>query len=155
MRIRSWNVVFFTGFVWFAIGFFLTLKGLNRIVYGIAEGGFLCRWLGSVQQASLLLIALALIIGYAKGRFVMIKTVRRVVKHLIAQADRLKISTIYPKSYYILLSLMMALGMFCKFLPISKPFIGFIDLAVGSALINGATLYFRYGFLVRAEKAPF
>jgi hypothetical protein len=38
---------------------------------------------------------------------------------------------------------MMALGLVFRFLPIPIDLRGLIDVAIGSALINGAMLYFR------------
>jgi hypothetical protein len=38
---------------------------------------------------------------------------------------------------------MMMLGMIFRYLPIPIDVRGFIDLAIGSALMNGAMLYFR------------
>lgn len=155
MRLQKWNAILFTGLVWLTIGFFLTMKGLKWIVYGMPADGFLCKHLGSVQHASLVLIMFSLMLGFIKGRFVMVKTIQRVVRHILSQEGCLKTSSLYPKSYYIILTAMIFLGITCKFLPIPKIFLGFIDLTIGSALINGAMLYLRYSLLVRAEKAPF
>jgi hypothetical protein len=49
----------------------------------------------------------------------------------------------YDQKYWILLCLMMMLGMMFRFLPIAVDIRGGIDVAIGSALINGAMLYFR------------
>jgi hypothetical protein len=47
----------------------------------------------------------------------------------------------YPKSYWLLLASMMALGFLLRLVPVEVR--GFIDVVVGSALLNGALLYFR------------
>lgn len=99
----------------------------------------------------MLLICIALLIGFIKGRYVLSKTVKRVSVHLLSQKGPLKIVDAYPKSYIYILSSMILLGVVVKFLPISKTVLGFIDLAVGSALVQGAMHYFRYFNLVKAD----
>jgi hypothetical protein len=63
----------------------------------------------------------------------------------------LHLKDLFPLSYLAIIGSMMMLGMLLKFLPISHDIRGFIDLAVGSALINGAFLYFKQAILLKAE----
>ncbi len=151
MKLRPWNVILFTGLVWLLVGFFLTLKGLKLIVSGVFSENFFISWIGSFENASLVLIACSLLLGFIKGRFVMIKTINRVTKHLLSLPYPLKVTNLYPTSYYILLGSMILLGILCKFLGIPKMLLGCIDLTIGSALINGAMIYFRYAFAARLK----
>ena len=86
---------------------------------------------------------LALLVGFAKGRFVFAKTVWRVVSRIQALSLPIRFSQVYTKSYWILIGAMMMLGLTFRFLPIPLDARGFVDVAIGSALINGAMLYFR------------
>ena len=142
MRFHPWNILLFTGLLWLAIGFMLTMKGLNLLVGAMPI---------TSQQTCMLLICLALLIGFIKGRFVLSKTVKRVSVHLLSQKGPLKISDAYPKSYVFILASMVLIAFVFKILPISKTVHGFIDLAIGSALVQGALHYFRYFNLVKAE----
>lgn len=158
MKHRAW--IAFSGFIWFFIGAFLLYKGLHLITQAAFDPLSMCSRLSSVfgtaQQAATVFIALGLIIGFFKGRFVLSKTVRRVVSRINALPLPIRLKDAYSPSYWILISSMMALGMVFRFLPIPVDVRGTIDVAIGSALINGAMLYFRacktiYGTDSRAQ----
>jgi hypothetical protein len=129
MKHRGW--IAFSGFLWFAIGGSLLYKGLKFIS------------LGPSQEMGTMLIALGLAIGFLKGRFVLSKTVARVSSRIASLPLPIRFKDAFSKSYWILIGCMMALGMLFRFLPISVEVRGVIDVAIGSALINGAMLYFR------------
>lgn len=146
MKHRSWIAI--TGFVWLLIGSFLLYKGLHLIYSGTLLSNSLCFYLsgffGTPEQAGTILIALGLFIGFIKGRFVLSKTVHRVATRIGRLALPLRFSEIYAASYWILIFSMVALGMSLRFLPILIDVRGLIDVAVGSALLNGSMLYFRF-----------
>lgn len=130
----------------------LLAKGLNLLVQAAHPEQFGAKaWIlpsltslaGGKEQAALLLIALSLLVGFIKGRWVLVKSVQRTVTRILSQPAPLKFSQIYAKSYYFLILGMMGLGFLIKFLPLAADFKGMVDVAVGSALINGAILYFR------------
>jgi hypothetical protein len=145
MKHRGWIAV--SGFVWFFIGAFLLSKGLRLITDATLLTDSLCYRMkdtfGTPQQAGSVFIAIGLVVGFVKGRFVLAKTVRRVVSRIVALPLPIKMKDAYSSSYWILIAGMMALGMVFRFLPIAMDARGIIDVAIGSALINGALLYFR------------
>ncbi len=145
MKHRGWVVL--SGFVWFIAGGFLLSKGLRLITEAAFQMDSLSYRMkdtfGSSQQAASVLIAIGLVIGFFKGRFVLAKTVRRVVTRIVSLPLPIKLQDAYSPSYWILIASMMALGMVFRFLPIAMDLRGLIDVAIGSALINGAMLYFR------------
>lgn len=145
MKHRSW--IAFSGFLWFFIGFSLLYKGIKLITeaaFSVHSLSFSMRdTFGSPQQAATIFIALGLLIGFIKGRFVLVKTVRRVVTRISNLSLPIRISQVYAPSYWLLIGSMVALGMSFRFLPIPIDIRGMIDIAIGSALINGAMLYFR------------
>ena len=126
MTHRVWIAI--SGFIWFFIGSMLLYKGLRLL-----EGSAIASQL----------IALGLLIGFFKGRFVLSKTVKRVVARIKELPLPIRLKDAYAKSYWILIGSMMALGMVFRFLPISTDIRGTIDITIGSALMNGAMLYFR------------
>ena len=154
MKHRAW--IAFSGFLWFFIGAFLLYKGLHLITEAPFQTGSLCskmgRLAGSPQQAAVGLIALGLIVGFFKGRFVLSKTVRRVVLRIAALPLPIRFKDAYSPSYWILIGSMVVLGMTFRFLPIPIDVRGTIDIAIGSALINGALLYFRAATGIYEEK---
>jgi hypothetical protein len=149
MKHRSWIV--FSGFVWFFIGMLLLYKGLLFITDAAFQTQSLSYRLrdtfGNQQQAATSLMALGLMIGFFKGRFVLVKTVQRVVARLVSLPTPIRLKDAYTRSYWILIGSMMALGMVFRFLPLPLDVRGTIDVAIGSALINGAILYFRAALL--------
>lgn len=145
MQHRQW--IAFSGFVWFLMGGFLLYKGLHWMSEAIFSPCSLsCRYqdfFGGPQQAANVLVVTALVVGYLKGRFVLSKTVTRIVRGIVCLQLPIRIGSVYPKSYWLLISAMMGLGLTLRFLPIPLDLRGFLDIAVGSALIQGSFLYFR------------
>lgn len=124
--------IFLSGFVWFVAGVFLLYKGIHFIASAqLAE-----------ETATWLMMA-ALVVGFLKGRFVLSKTVKRVVDRIQSLPLPIRLWNAYAPSYWILIGSMVLLGMSFRFLPIPLQYRGMVDVAIGSALVNGAMLYFR------------
>ena len=136
-----------SGFMWFFMGGYLLCKGLYFITKAPSQIGSLCSKWENPQQAATMFLGLGLAIGFLKGRFVLAKTVRRVVTRLSHLPLPIRFTDAYAKSYWILIAFMMALGMSFRFLPVPIDIRGLIDVAVGSALINGSMLFFRAAIL--------
>jgi hypothetical protein len=152
MNARKWIVV--SGVSWLVVGSYLMVKGLNWVALAMVsppgrspERSPLIQWLstftGSVQQGALILICAALFVGFIKGRLVLSKTVHRVTTRLRSEKSPIHFSRAYDRKYYVILGSMMGLGLLFRFLPIAFEIRGAIDVTIGSALINGAMLYFR------------
>lgn len=145
MKYRGW--IAFSGFTWLFMGSFLIYKGVKLLGDSLLESNSLSvrfqDTLGSPYQTATLLIGVGLIIGLLKGRFVLSKTVGRVVCRIVSLPLPVRFKDVYAPSYLALIGSMMALGMGFKYLPIPMDLKGAIDIAIGSALINGAMIYFR------------
>jgi hypothetical protein len=152
MKHRTWIAL--SGFLWFFIGLGLLYKGLHLITEAAFQPNSLCfrlqTYFGSAQQSAVVFIGIGLMIGFFKGRFVLVKTVQRVVTRISTLPLPIRLQDAYSKSYWILIGSMVALGMTFRFLPIPIDIRGAIDVAIGSALINGAMLYFRAAAQFRA-----
>ncbi len=146
MKHRGWIVL--SGFVWLTGGISLLYKGLRFISYGvIREDSLASRFadvFGSASQAGTVILAMGLLLGFLKGRFVFSKTVSRVVQRILSLSLPIRFIDVYPRSYWILIGGMIGLGFLIKFLPIPVDLRGLIDVAIGSALVNGSMLYFRF-----------
>jgi hypothetical protein len=144
---RTWVVI--SGGTWIAIGVMLLMKGLKFIVAttemtdGTPLLSRLASMIGSRQQAGLLIISAALLVGFIKGRTVLAKTVKRIADRIHAGDQTLSMDQVYDRKYYVILGIMVGIGMAFRFLPVPLDVRGFIDVTIGSALINGAMLYFR------------
>jgi len=145
MKHRGWIAL--SGFLWFFIGASLLYKGLHLITDAAFQPDSLCDRMrgvfGTAQQAATLFIALGLFAGFFKSRFVLVKTVQRVVSRIASLPLPIRFKEAYSPSYWILIGSMVALGMTFRFLPIPIDIRGTIDIAIGSALVNGALFYFR------------
>lgn len=159
MKLSPMTCVIFSGLVWFLIGVFLLTKGLNLIILTTHFSmpnvllDFLTKYVKDIEQAALVLISIGLFLGFFKARVVFHKTVRRVVQRIFSLPAPIPVSKMYKKSYYFLILGMMGLGMGLKFCKIPGDVLGLIDVAIGSALLNGAVLYFRYAFALRKQKS--
>ena len=155
MKHRGW--IAFSGFTWLLIGMGLVYKGVQFFAFALFEPHSLMHRLkgtfGSVEQAAGVLMGISLLIGFLKGRFVLNKTVVRVASRIASLPLPIRVKDVYSLSYLLLIGAMMALGMLFRFLPLASDIKGMIDIAVGSALIHGAILYFRliYGIDSRAQ----
>ncbi len=145
---RAWLVI--SGIQWLAIGVMLLVKGL-RFLVPLAEQleapAPLLQWMvsmvGSREQAALLIVSLALLVGFIKGRTVLAKAVNRIADRIELQEGPLTLNQVYDKRYYLILLIMVGLGFTMRALNLPHDIHGGIDVAIGAALINGGMLYFR------------
>lgn len=153
-RFRHKTLIFISGIIWLAIGVFLLNLGLNFIVDSVAKPlpfiSFFASLTGGLEEAAICLVVLGLLIGFFKGRYVLSKSVNRLVSRIKSFPEPLSPLKMYSAPYYGLIIVMMLLGMGMNFFGVPLDIRGLIDVAVGAALINGSTLYFRSALLVVA-----
>jgi hypothetical protein len=148
-KVNHQIMILISGLVWLAIGCFLLPLGLNFIVESLLEDNasahpllsFFSSYVGGLEQAALILVAVSLSIGFLKGRYVFAKSVTRSVNRILSLPNPAPITQIYAWHYYILLGSMVFLGILVRYL--SNDIRGVVDVTIGAALINGAALYFR------------
>lgn len=157
MKLSHRNAILFSGLLWLGIGILLLTKGIgylveggNGVLTGNHQGFSLIEKMSYFskdrQQGALILICVALLLGFFKGRVVLKKTVNRIVNRIHSYPSPISLKEMYPKSYFFLIGGMMGMGMLFKVLPLPLDVKGFIDFTIGAALINGAMLYFRAAF---------
>jgi hypothetical protein len=135
MSKRAWISV--SGLIWAMAGLMLLYKGLH--ILGELPSQEVATWW----------VAVALLVGFIKGRFILSRTVNRITSHIVALPEPIHFLEVYPKSYWILLSSMIGISVLIRMTPADVH--GFIDVAVGSALLNGSLLYFRAAKSVGVE----
>jgi hypothetical protein len=154
MKFSHAKLVVISGLVWFAVGVYLLQLGLKLLFTGISDPAgldaqsypliaSLTPHLGSVENVALILLSIALLVGYIKGRYVLGKSAHRGVERIRSFPNPTSLSNIYSAKYYLLLALMICLGVSIKYLGVNNDIRGLVDAAIGSALINGAMIYFR------------
>lgn len=152
MKLSHTKLIVLSGLVWFGIGIYLLQLGLNLLLGSVQESGLisqyplletLSHYAGSVELAIIAVVVFALFIGYFKGRYVLGKSAQRGVDRIRSFSNPAPLHQIYSGKYYILLGGMVALGISIKYLGLSNDVRGLVDTIIGSALINGAMIYFR------------
>ncbi|MEI8365823.1 MAG: hypothetical protein WCF65_05325 [Parachlamydiaceae bacterium] len=154
MKLSHSKLITLSGLVWFAIGVYLLQLGLTLIFGNFHMPAELFQhhlpfihalmgYIGGKEIAAILLVIIALYAGYLKGRYVLGKSAQRGIDRIGTLPNPSHIKTIYAPAYYLLLGGMVVLGISIKYMGLSNDVRGLIDVIIGSALINGAMIYFR------------
>ncbi len=153
MNIRHGLAIAISGTLWMAIGILLLLKGFSYLLHPSPDiTPSLLPYLGKSDQAPLILVSVGLLIGFIKGSLILAKTATRVIKKIESLPNPCSILSVYSPAYLLLLASMVFLGMLFKWLPLAYDIKGVIDIAIGSALINGSAFYFRHFADARRKK---
>lgn len=163
MKFKHTTLILIAGFVWLAIGILLLSLGLNFLLDTLKDPGLThiagkfsisnacARFSADPTKRVILIITAALLLGYMKGKMALGKSVKRQINRIEALPNPASLKYLYGKGYYALIALMISLGVLLRYLPITLDTRGAIDVVIGSALINGARLYFqtvaRYAYL--------
>jgi uncharacterized membrane protein len=91
------------GSVWGLVGLFLIVRGAGMYQAALETQN-------ASQTAVAISIAISVIIGVAKGRFVLSKTARRNKSRIESIEEPLKVHHVYAKSFYFLIAGMILLG---------------------------------------------
>lgn len=157
LKMSHKTLIIFSGLIWLAVGCFLLPLGLNFLLQAVQnthlQAGyhyplldFFTSFTSNVENAVVVLIAIGMLIGYSKGRYVLGKSAQNGVRRIRSFPNPMELKNVYSPKYYILLGLMIGLGISMKYLGIPADIRGVIDVAIGGALINGAMIYFRLAF---------
>lgn len=160
-KFKHSTLIMIGGSIWMAMGIFLMNMGLRLIaeksvIVTYTQESSLIKSLssvfGGIQEAAVALIGIALAIGYFKGRFVLAKTVAKMVARIRSLKAPVSLHRIYAPKFYLLIAIMMGLGFLFRWLEVPHDIRGVIDVAVGAALINGAVLYFKQAKDIKKEE---
>lgn len=150
------TLITISGLIWFSVGGMLLYKGLNFLVAASkADGGSL--WLnhlatlvGGLELAVIVLVAIALLIGYLKGTRVLAKSADKGSNHIQSLPNPAPVHKMYKPGYFVLLAVMVGLGVAMNVFSVPLDVRGFVDTAVGAALVNGSMVYFRKAVMLKA-----
>lgn len=147
------TIIFFSGTTWFIAGVFLLILGLRFLMVSLSFSPntihfSLLNMFGSEQNVrengAIFLITFALILGFLKGKYILSKSAFREINRISLLPNPISIKHFYSKKYYFIFSTMLLLGMLMRHLPISYDTRGFIDVIIGSALLQGSLFYFKH-----------
>lgn len=135
------------GGLWGAIGAFMLYRGFGLYQLAVEKQH-------STQKVIIISLALGVILGIAKGIFVLSKTARRNKARIESLSAPLKVYHVYPKSLYILIPGMILLGIllrnFNQYLG-GYVVVGAIYCGIGLALIVSSRVYWKTGLETPAE----
>lgn len=131
--------------LWAGMGFFLLYIGLGFIAKASSTPviTFLSDYLGGQETSAIFLIVISLSLGTLKSRMVLAKVVNKMVVKIRSFPDPVNFSHVYGLKYLALMGIMMSFGFAMKYFEVSNDIRGVVDVAVGSALLNGGLSYFR------------
>lgn len=155
------GLVALSGIVWLGVGLFLMPLGL-RLLYGVIENtgsaaeypliSLMSPYTGGAETSAVILIAAGLMIGSIKVKYVLSKTIQRVISRILTLSNPAAITNIYGMKYLYLVAIMMTFGMAIKYFNVPVDIRGLIDVAVGSALMTGGLTYLRVAYDLRSKK---
>ena len=94
-------------------------------------------------EIAILFIGFSLMIGYFKGKYVMKRAVMRIMDRVTVLPQPVSFTQVYSPSYILLVGAMVTLGIGLKMVGLPIVYLGGIDLAIGSALLQGALHWAR------------
>ncbi len=141
----------------------LQLKGLAFFLWFL--GGLILSWRGTQflfnspdahpgMVALTVAILLALIVGWAKGKFVLTKTSRRNIERLDQFTQPMRPIYVYGLRSWLIIGVMVLISVSLNFLPVNETTLvirGGVNLAIGAALIISSLAYLKA--LVPPEEA--
>jgi hypothetical protein len=142
MRISKPILLKISGAVWLGVGMMLLNLGAHFLMEIGPTGN---------EWPILGLIILSVMIGQVKGRTVLAKVAARSSARLEAISHKTTLMDLYTKKDLIVVGLMMLLGMSMKSFSLPAAVRGFIDVAVGTGLIQGALCYFRHSVTMKIK----
>lgn len=157
-KFKASSLIAFSGLVWLAVGLYLLPLGLNLLIRSVESASYgpllslLAPKFFNGEEAALAIVALGLGIGFVKGKTVFAKTVQKSVERILSFETPISISKLYSLRYCLLLGVMIMIGVSFKVFDLAHDIRGLVDVAIGSALINGALIYFRQALAVRRSE---
>ena len=143
--------IFLLGLVWLAGGYRLLIKGLWLFLSFLKSEAVVAENLLALQRQALFFIGVALLVGFIKGRFVLVKAVQRSCAHILSAEGNIGPLQLVDKKSLLVIGSMVLLGVCMNLLPIRPTIRGFVDIAIGSALIHGSLLFFRAAICIKGS----
>ncbi len=154
MQVQHKTAFALSGAIWFAVGLSLMTVGITLLrampttpIGELPLFSYLTTFFSESGYPLIILVVAGLALGYVKGKFVMTKAAGKGISHIRSLPNPTKLYHVYSRRFVILILGMMTLGMSIKWFGVPIDIRGFIDLAIGSALINGSMIYFREAYL--------
>lgn len=154
MKLSHRTLLSLAALLWLVVGAILLPMGVGFLMDGVLtpqlvrDGSYpllqaISPYSGGVESSVILLIAASLLIGSIKARRVFSKVVKKSVIKVSSLPNPAKVTAFFDRKYLILVGSMILLGISLRYFAVPKDIRGFINVAVGAALINGSSAYFK------------
>ncbi len=150
LKLSHNSLIQLSGVLWLAIGSLLLFLGVNFLTQAFENPSgnhplfnALAPYMGDREIVAVILLVVALFIGFFKGKLALGRSAARVTARIRSLPNPAPLSQAYSKGYCLLIAFMICLGISLKYLGLPNDVRGLIDIAIGAALINGGKVYFR------------
>jgi hypothetical protein len=134
MVIKKKGWIYFWGSLWIFAGMMLLRKGFYFLTLSSALS----------SQWMVVFASLACVIGCLKGKFVLEKRAKKIIAKILLYAeDKVPIGVAMDRQTLMIMAVMMGLGFSLNVIKAPHMWRGFIDVAIGSALMMGGMSFFR------------
>lgn len=160
MKFEKYQLITLAGFLWFVLGITLLTKGLYLMILTAHLSGekagpilnvFMYAFTGGIVPAALTILLLGVVLGIMKGRWALGRAATLLVRRIYPMRGKIHVAKLYRIHDYLLIVGIIALSRLLNWIEVPNDVHSLIDIAVGSALINGAMVYFRYAIQVKDQ----
>lgn len=160
MKFEKHSLISIVGMVWFIVGIFLLFSGLKLIFFtGLIKGQsftpiisvIMYAFTGAIIPTMIVIVFLGLLLGYAKSKWAFVRVIRKTVQRIYPMPGLVRISNLYRLHEILLIFAVIALSRIVQFIHLPLDIQGVVNIAIGSALINGAVVYFRFALRIKEE----
>lgn len=160
MKFEKHSLITVVGLVWFVVGIFLLFSGLQLIFLTALLNGqsftpilsvVMYAFTGAVIPSIVVSVFLGLLLGYAKSKWAFVRMIRKTVQRIYPMPGLVRISSLYRLHEALLIIAVIALSRIAKILHFPPDIQGVINIAIGSALISGAVVYFRFALRIKED----
>lgn len=146
MKLTYSRSIYFCALIWGMIGLRLLSKGMMYFSLAHQSGDYFVSVSSPLKENLFSIwISISLLLGWIKGKFILTKSVDRMVRHIVSFDEPLKWKSLFPKSFFMVMFAMMLLGLSLKHLPLSDYIKGGMDTTIATALLYGAWIFYRKG----------
>lgn len=155
MYLKRKTLLFIAGGVWFSSGLYLMILGLRFLEASVNTSSTpflsLLEHYLSRDYALVMVIVAAIILGQLKGRSVMTRAALRASNRILHLPEPAHIKNLYSGRFYLVIVFMISLGVVLKLLQLPLDVRGAVDVVIGTALIQGAVVYFKQTTLLSSH----
>jgi hypothetical protein len=132
----------------------LLLAGLAWSVTGSALLSAGVHWsLAAPPERAALVLAVAAVAGWAKGRFLLRRRAERNVERILASEDGRCAGGAFSWQAWLFVGLMIATGAALRRSPVSRLWLGFVYAAVGAAILFASAVSWKHWWRLRGAAA--